>query len=113
MTGVKYFLNSLFIPTDGFEDDIFRRIRQSLIIEYRCVYGLKHEKKRLPFTLDMILESKKMTSIHNTRDHLAFNAMLTGFFLLLRSSELVPTDSNHHLLSIKKKHKKKIRDIRF
>ena len=47
----------------------------------------------------MILESRKFISIHNTRDHLAFNAMLIGFFLLLRSSELVPTNSDHYLKS--------------
>lgn len=99
MSGVKYFFNSLLIPTDGFDNDIFRRVRQNLQIEYRCVYGLKHDKKRLPLTLDMILESRKFISIHNTRDHLAFNAMLIGFFLLLRSSELVPTNSDHYLKS--------------
>ena len=99
MSGVKFFFNSLFIPTEGFENDVFRRVRQNLQIDYRRVYGLKREKKRLPFTLDMILESRKIISIHNARDHLAFNAMLIGFFLLLRSSELVPTNAKHHLLS--------------
>ena len=99
MSGVRYNFNSLLIPTDDFDNDIFRRIRQSLAIQYKSVYGLEHRSKRLPFTMDMILQGQTIISIHETTEYLAFNAILTGFFLLLRSSELVPTKADHHLLS--------------
>lgn len=99
MSGVKYNFNSLLIPTDEFDNDIFRRVRQSLAIQYKSVYGLEHRSKRLPFTMDMILQGQNIISTHDTTEYLAFNAILTGFFLLLRSSELVPTKADHHLLS--------------
>ena len=99
LSGVKYNFNCLFLPTDGFEDNIIKRVRQSLSIQYKSAFGLQHKQKRLPFTLDMILQARTIISIHNTKDHLAFNAILTGFFLLLRSSQLVHTKSDHHLLS--------------
>ena len=99
MSGVKYNFNSLLIPTNEFDDDIFRRVRQSLTIQYKSVYGLEHRSKRRPFTMDMILQGQNIISTHDTTEYLAFNAILIGFFLLLRSSELVLTNADHHLLS--------------
>ena len=66
-----------------------------LIMQGLKAYLAKPTKQAEPITIDILSDISEIVDETNPFQVCAFSALLTGFYLVLRSSNLVPTSSNN------------------
>jgi hypothetical protein len=91
MSGVRHFFRCNYLPLDIFTHPSVRSIKHSLALEERASSDYTAPQKKLPLTLDMVVEIRNRSLLtHNLAEEMVGVAVVMAFMCLLRVSEYVP-----------------------
>ena len=87
LSGIRHQFRSMCSQLDFFSDPCLKACKSALALKYRADnYG--KDRSKLPFTLDMVLETMSFLGVHPSRLNAMLGvAMVMSYFCLFRSSE--------------------------